>query len=103
MILGLGVEYGVFIVRRYHEQREKGMGQMESLNATIPGVGLAIFGSASTTTIAFLALLLASMPMIQRMGTSLALGIVYSFIGAVVVNPAFIIIEENYKERRKNG
>ncbi len=103
MILGLGVEYGVFVVRRYHEQRDAGMSQLDSLNATIPGVGLAIFGSASTTTVAFLALLLASMPMIQHMGAALALGIVYSFIGAVVVNPAFIILEENFMEERKHG
>ncbi len=100
MVLGLGVEYGVFVVKRYEEERDAGRNQLETLRAIIPGVGLAIFGSASTTTVGFLALLLATMPMIQKMGATLALGIVYSFIAAVIVNPAFIIIEENFMERR---
>lgn len=101
MILGLGVEYGVFIVTRYEEEKEAGKNQLDALTTVMPGVGSAIFGSASTTITAFLALLLAMMPMIQHMGATLALGIFYSFIAAVVVNPAFIVLEENFMERRK--
>lgn len=103
MVLGLGVEYGIFIVRRYEEEREKGKSQEEALKKVMPGVGLAIFGSASTTTIGFLALLLATMPMIQKMGATLALGIIYSFIAAVIVNPAFIIVEENFAIRKRKS
>ncbi len=99
MILGLGVEYGVFIVTRYEEERESGKSQHDALATVMPGVGLAIFSSATTTIVGFLALLLASMPMIQHMGASLALGIVYSFIAAILVNPAFIVVEENFMER----
>jgi len=101
MIIGLGVEYGVFMVKRYEEERETGKSQIETLRTILPGVGLAIFGSASTTTVGFLALLLATMPMIQKMGATLALGIVYSFIAAVIVNPAFIVVEESFMERRR--
>ncbi|RMF88940.1 MAG: hypothetical protein D6733_07420 [Methanobacteriota archaeon] len=101
MVLGLGVEYGVFVVKRYEEERETGKSQLETLQTILPGVGLAIFGSASTTTVGFLALLLATMPMIQKMGATLALGIVYSFIAAVIVNPAFIVVEESFMEKRR--
>ncbi len=100
MILGLGVEYGVFIVSRYEEERNAGKNQYDALTTVMPGVGPAIFGSASTTIAAFLALLLATMPMIQHMGATLALGIFYCFIAAMVVNPAFIVLEENFMERR---
>jgi len=103
MILGLGVEYGVFIIKRYEEERDKGKSQFDTLTMIIPGVGSAIAGSASTTIIGFLALLLATMPMIQHMGATLALGIFYCFIAAVVINPAFIVLEENFMEARKHG
>lgn len=101
MVLGLGVEYGVFVVKRYEEERVNGKSQKETLRTILPGVGLAIFGSASTTTVGFLALLLATMPMIQKMGATLALGIIYSFIAAVIVNPAFIVMEEGFMEKRR--
>jgi|Deesub1362B_J571_1020462.scaffolds.fasta_scaffold01765_4 hypothetical protein len=90
MILGLGVEYGVFVMKRYEEEKRKGRTPEEILSVIVPGVGLNITGSASTTIAGFLALLLATMPMIQKMGATLALGIFYSYIAAVVVNPAII-------------
>jgi len=102
MVFSLGVEYGVFVVERYEEERKRGKNQLEALTTVMPGVGLAIFGSASTTVVGFLALLLATMPMIQKMGATLALGIIYSFIASVIVNPAFIVVEENFTAKRRH-
>jgi hypothetical protein len=92
MILGLGVEYGIFVIKRYEEEKLKGKSPEEILRVVVPGVGLNITGSATTTIAGFLALLLATMPMVQKMGSTLALGIFYSYIGAIVVNPALITI-----------
>jgi|Deesub1362A_J573_1020465.scaffolds.fasta_scaffold00051_135 hypothetical protein len=103
MILGLGVEYGVFIVRGYEAERRKGRSQREALTTVISGIGTAITGSATTTIIGFLALLLASMPMIQHMGSTLALGIFYCFVAAVIVNPSFIVLEENFMRRLRHA
>jgi hypothetical protein len=92
MILGLGVEYGIFVIKRYEEEKQKGRSPEEILGVVVPGVGLNITGSATTTIAGFLALLLATMPMVQKMGSTLALGIFYSYLGAIVVNPALIAI-----------
>ncbi|NOZ58165.1 MAG: MMPL family transporter [Euryarchaeota archaeon] len=92
MILGLGVEYGIFVIKRYEEEKRKGRSPEEILGVVVPGVGLNITGSATTTIAGFLALLLATMPMVQKMGSTLALGIFYSYLGAIVVNPALIAI-----------
>lgn len=100
MILGLGVEYGVFIVARYNEERDKGITQRESLLATVPSVGYAIFGSATTTMAGFLALLASTMPMMQHLGFSLALGIFFSMTAAVVANPPLILIGEKLSYNR---
>lgn len=94
MILGLGVEYGVFVVERYNEERDKGLSQEESLENTVHGVGTAITGSGLTTIIGFGALSFSTLPMMQHLGQTLALGIAFSMLAALVANPSFIIFEE---------
>ncbi len=96
MILGLGVEYGVFMYTRYHEEREKGKDQLESLKVAVPGVGSAILGSGTTTIIGFLALTISVMPMLQKLGISLALGIFYCLVAAVFIEPVIITFEEKF-------
>ena len=104
MILGLGVEYGVFIVTRYKEEREH-KAQLESLQIAISGVGSSIIGSGSTTIVGFLALTFSVMPMLRDLGVTLALGIGFSLFIAVFINPSLIILEENFEKwitRRKH-
>lgn len=98
MILGLGVEYGVFVVSRYEEERVK-HNQKKALNITVSEVGGSISGSGITTIIGFLALTLSIMPMMQHLGQSLALGIFYSLSAALIINPALILFEENMEHR----
>jgi predicted RND superfamily exporter protein len=98
VIIGLGVEYGIFMVSRYYEERNK-YASRESLKIAVSNIGASTFGSAATTTAAFLALTLAAMPLIQRLGQSLALGIIFCWIAAVVVNPCFVIYEERIEAR----
>lgn len=93
MILGLGVEYGIFLVQRYMEVREGGGSQKDAITTAVPAVGAAILGSGTTTIVGFLALTLAFMPMMQNLGVTLAAGIASCLIAAVFVNPAFIILE----------
>jgi len=97
MILGLGVEYGVFIVTRYKEERET-KSQLDSLQTAVSGVGSSIIGSGSTTIVGFLALTLSVMPMLRDLGITLALGIGFSLFIAVFINPSLIIAEENFEK-----
>ncbi len=99
MILGLGVEYGVFMLTRYKEERNKNKNQLDSLKVAVPGVGSGIMGSGTTTIVGFLALTLSIMPMMQHLGVSLALGIFYSLFAAVFVLPCIIILEEQFEHK----
>ncbi len=101
ILLGLGVEYGIFMVSRYYEERKKrGREEEEALKIAVSNIGASTFGSAATTTAAFLTLTLSVMPMVQHLGQTLALGIVFCWLAAVVVNPCFIVFEDRV-ERRK--
>jgi uncharacterized protein len=98
MILGLGVEYGVFMLTRYEEERKKGKNQLESLKVSVPGVGSAIIGSGMTTVIGFLSLTLSILPMLRDLGASLALGIGFTLIAAVFVAPVLFLNLEKIVE-----
>lgn len=101
MILGLGTEYGVFLLERYREERKKGNDPSKALSKALPSVGSGIIGSGTTTIVGFLALLLAAMPMIQHLGETLALGIGCVLFATIVVAPAVIIITERVEGKMR--
>lgn len=94
MILGLGVEYGAFMVERYKEARKKGKDQEGAVVEAVHGIGSAISGSGLTTIIGFSALSFSVLPMLQHMGQILALGIFFSLLSALFVTPVFLLAEE---------
>lgn len=97
MLLGLGVEYGVFILTRYKEERYSGKTQLQALQIAIPSVGSGMIGSGMTTIVGFLSLSLSIVPMLQHLGQSLALGIAFCLIAAILLGPVIIILEENFE------
>ena len=103
VIIGLGVEYGIFMVSRYYEERSHGNTTRDALRVAVSNIGASTFGSAATTTAAFFALTLSVMPMIQHLGQTLALGIIFCWVAAVVVNPCFIVFEERIEARNLAG
>ncbi|MCX9012203.1 MAG: MMPL family transporter [Candidatus Methanoperedens sp.] len=100
MIMGLGVEYGVFVVSRYKEERDKRVSQLESMKTTVHGIGTAVIGSGLTTIVGFGVLSFTTMPMIQHFGQTLALGIAYCLLAALFANPVLILLEEDYEYSR---
>jgi predicted RND superfamily exporter protein len=97
MILGLGVEYGVFVLARYNEERDKNISQLDSMKTTVHAIGTAVIGSGLTTIVGFGVLSFASIPMMQHLGQTLALGIAYCLLAALFVNPVFILLEEDFE------
>ena len=100
VIIGLGVEYGIFMVSRYYEERSRGNTTRDVLRIAVTNIGASTFGSAATTTAAFFALTLSVMPMIQHLGQTLAMGIIFCWLAAAVVNPCFIVFEERIEARK---
>ena len=99
ILLGLGVEYGIFMVSRYYEERQR-YEPAEALKIAVSNIGISTFGSGATTAAAFFALTLSVMPMIQHLGQTLALGIAYCWLAATVINPCFILFEERIKSKK---
>ena len=94
IIIGLGAEYGIFMVLRYNEELKKGKPREDRIVAMVAGVGSGTIGSSSTTIAGFMALALSSMPMMIHLGIALSLGIVSCLIGALVFLPSIMALRE---------
>jgi len=96
MLLGLGVEYGVFVLERYLEEREKGKSIEEAIITSVPSVCSSIFGSGTTTIVSFLALATVAFPMIRNLGLTLGFGIFCMLFSAVFIEPCLIIVKDKH-------
>ncbi|HII95522.1 MAG TPA: MMPL family transporter [Candidatus Methanofastidiosum sp.] len=94
IVIGLGAEYGIFMVLRYNEEAKKGKPNEERVVAMVAGVGRGTIGSSATTVAGFMALALSSMPMMVHLGTALSLGIISCLIGALVFLPSIMALRE---------
>lgn len=102
MVLGLGVEYGVFLFSRYQEERKNNFNELESMKTALSNIGSSIIGSGLTTIVGFLALVASTMPLLRDLGLSLALGISYCLIVTLFITPSFILFEERLTKWIKN-
>jgi hydrophobe/amphiphile efflux-3 (HAE3) family protein len=100
-IIGLGIEYGIFWVKRFEECRGEGGSIEKSVQTAVAGIGSAITSSATTTIIGFMALTMTVLPLIQILGITVALSILFSLLATLLVSPAFILAEEKLIERFK--
>lgn len=83
-IIGMGIDNGVHL---YHRYREEGEG---SLMLVLRSTGGAMFVSMLTTMVGFFGLKMATHPGLNSIGLLAMIGLIASFITAVVVLPAIL-------------
>jgi predicted RND superfamily exporter protein len=75
ILSGLGVEYGIHLVRRYHQERREGRGHDEAVRASYVHVGRALFSAALTSAGAFLILKLSDFRGFSELGLIAGFGV----------------------------
>ncbi len=101
MVVGLGVEYGVFMVERYREEVERGSTPPDAIRNALPSVGSSITGSGMTTIAGFLALLSTAFPMLESLGIALALGIGCMLFITIFFMPSLLLMESTIVRFRR--
>jgi len=104
LTVGMGVDYSIHISHRFMEERSVSQNLYEAMQTTVQNTGGAIFGSAMTTVAAFGVLSTSEIPPISQFGGITALALLYSFIVAVFVLPAFLMVWAkccNFEEERQ--
>jgi len=87
IVIGIGVDYAVHVITRYRRERMKGKPHRDALFVTYNTAGRAVLYNALTLTAGFLVLLFSSFGALQTMGWLIALTMVTSALGALLIIP----------------
>lgn len=96
LIIGVGVDYGVYVVHRYMAE---GKG-LDSIQPVVVSTGRAVTLAALTTMIGFGSVMLANWRGLALMGGTLTMGIGFCWLAAILYLPALLKIVEMVKARR---
>jgi uncharacterized protein len=83
VVIGMGTDYGLYLVRAYQRY-------MDENNKSLKLIHMSVFLAFATTFAGFGVLALSSHSLLKSAGLCLALGIGYSFIGAVSIIPPLL-------------
>ncbi|MDQ5986568.1 MAG: hypothetical protein CSYNP_02298 [Syntrophus sp. SKADARSKE-3] len=83
VVIGMGTDYALYLVRAYQRY-------FDEENPSLGLIRLSVFLSFATTFLGFGVLAIADNPMLRSAGLGLALGIGYSYVGAVMLTPPLL-------------
>ncbi|MGI5427261.1 MMPL family transporter [Streptomyces sp. CA-179760] len=92
MMLGLavGIDYALFVVSRYREERAKGSTPQEAVGMAVGTAGSAVVFAGLTVVIALAGLAVVGIPMLTKMGLAAAGAVVVAVLIALTLVPAFL-------------
>lgn len=96
MIIGIGTDYGIYIVHRYREVRGRGTAELER---GLAETGKAVAAAAMSTLIGFGSIIFSHYPGLQSTGKVAILGSLSTSLVAVTLLPGFLA----WRERRRSG
>jgi predicted RND superfamily exporter protein len=100
LAIGIGVPYGIHITNRFTEDLQRYDTVDEAIRQTVVHTGGALVGSATTTAAGFGVLVFASLVPMQQFGIITAMTIIYSLIGAALIEPACLTLWARRREAR---
>jgi predicted RND superfamily exporter protein len=75
ILVGLGVDFAILTIGRYHQARSDGEPHRQAIATSIAKLGRAVFFGALTTAVGFLALVLSGSMAFSQLGVLIAIGI----------------------------
>ena len=90
--LGAGVDFSIFIMSRYLEERRKGMDKRSSVFTAIQWAGESVATSGGTTISAFGALALSQLSSVSSIGLGVMLGIGMVLLASLTLTPSILML-----------
>jgi putative drug exporter of the RND superfamily len=88
--LGVGIDYALFIVSRYRENRAGGQDNATALSAAMGTAGNAVFFAGATVVLAMAALVLSGMGVLASIGLATSLVVLFAVATALTLLPALL-------------
>ncbi len=92
MMLGIavGIDYALFVVSRYREERARGLSAVEAVSLAVATAGSAVAFAGLTVVIALGGLAVVGIPMLTKMGLAAVAAVVVAVLVALTLVPAVI-------------
>lgn len=104
MVMGVGIDFSIHLYHRIKQELKAGNSIEKSVCIAVPSVGDALFASTTSTIVCFVVLMFAAALLaVNRLGETLAIGVGFSFIAAMWMVPAIVVLEEKFKDRFIRG
>jgi RND superfamily putative drug exporter len=93
MMIGLavGIDYSLFIVSRFREEREDGKDPLDAVAATLATAGKAVFLSALTVVLSLAAIFLVPVMVFRSMAFGMILSVVATALASLTLLPAVLV------------
>jgi len=93
MMIGLavGIDYSLFIVSRYREEREDGKDALDAIAGTLATAGKAVFLSALTVVLSLAAVFLVPVMVFRSMALGMILSVVATAAASLTLLPAILV------------
>jgi putative drug exporter of the RND superfamily len=90
--LGLSIDFGLLMVSRFREERDRGRDHQSAIIATVTTAGRTIVFSAATVTLAMAGLLVFPTYFLRSVGITASAVVILSALSAIVVVPALLAL-----------
>jgi uncharacterized membrane protein YdfJ with MMPL/SSD domain len=88
--LGVGIDYALFLVSRYREERKEGAEIDQAIATAVSTSGTAIVFAGGTVVIALVSLVVAGIPLVSSLGYSSAFAVLTAVLAAITLLPAIL-------------
>ena len=100
--LGVTMDYSIFLIDRYHEEKPLHATREEAMAAAVTKSFTALAGSSLTTVFGFAALCFMRLKLGFDIGFVMAKGVVFGVLTVIFVLPAILLLTENLMQRYRH-
>lgn len=100
--LGVTIDYSIFFVNRYNEERKYSRTKEEAMARALHGSFISLSGSSLTTLFGFLALCFMQLTLGLNIGIVMAKGVIIGVLSVVIILPAFMLVFDSAINRHKH-
>ncbi|MBL7056540.1 MMPL family transporter, partial [Candidatus Woesearchaeota archaeon] len=101
IVMGMGIDFSIHLIHNTKSMLKKGKDIAESVTSAVTSTGEAMSVTTLTTVVGFSSLLLATLLATKRLGLTLAIAVFSAFVICMLIVPATLVIEHNFKKRKK--
>ena len=102
--IGVGIDYALFIVTRFREWGDRGLGREDAMAAALDSAGRSVIFAGATVVVSLLGLLLMGLPFVAGLGLSAATTVAVVMAASVTLLPATVgLVGERVMTTRVRG